>query len=263
MQDSAKPWTLEASLAAPGHDSAKPWAMPTQIAGGDSARPWGLPGSAGTYSVPIVEGQRFAKAGSASESPGVLNITGTVPVGNHLIVMVGMSGGRILSSVTDTKGNVYVVNAIAGNGSFAGISIASAKITTQLVNGDSLNLVPNVACFMAGVAQEFSGLHPSAHFRSASVGNGGPTAVLDGATTSGNSSAGDLVVGAFCGDNANCAILTPGAGYTDELGAVSTGTVMGFDWESKVATGGSAERAQATAVGASNNIGLTAIFAKA
>lgn len=212
----------------------------------------------------IAKVQAFTKAGSASESPGVLTVTASTTVGNHIVLMVGCSGGRTVTGVTDSKGNTWTVHYTAGNSSFVGCSVASAKITTQLVNGDTISITPSAAGFIAAVAQEYSGFDPTTWLRTkAANGQGwvGSTSATGGATA-GNSTAGDLVIGALAGDNAFL-IATPGAGYTNETGVSTTTTVITLDWESKTAAGGSTETATATWSGIANGAGGTIVFAPA
>lgn len=212
----------------------------------------------------IAKVQAFTKAGSASESPGVLNITATTSAGNVMILMVACSGGRTVTGVTDSKGNTWTVHYTSGNSSFVGCSIAVAPITTPLVNGDTISITPSAAAFIAAEAVEYSGIDTASPLRTdAANGQGwvGSTSATGGATA-GNSTAGDLVIGAFGGDNAFL-ITTPGAGYTDQAGIATTGTVVTLDWESKTAAGGSTETATATWSGIANGAGGTAVYAQA
>lgn len=210
----------------------------------------------------ITEVQAFTTAGSSAVSPETVAITTNTTVGNHLIIMVALSGGRLVTGVTDSKGNTYTLHYTSGNGSFVGVSILSCKITTQLVNGDTISVTPNVACFMAIRAQEYSGLHGTTHFRTDAANGQGwtnATTAATGGTTAGNSTAGDLVLGIFAGQNANN-IATPGAGYTNKTGLATTGTVVTLDWESKLATGGSTETATATWSGNEHGAAGTIVF---
>lgn len=211
----------------------------------------------------IAKVQAFTKAGSASESPGLLNITATTTAGNVMVLMVGCSGGRTVSSVTDSKGNTWTVNYTAGNGSAVGCSVAFTTITTPLVNGDTISITPSVACFIGAVAQEYSGIDPASPLRTDAANGQGwvSSTAATGGTTAGTSAAGDLVIGAFCGDNAFL-IATPGAGYTNETGVATSTTVVTLDWESKTATGGSTEAATATWSGIANGAGGTVVFAQ-
>lgn len=219
-------------------------------------------GSDASAAPPVAKVQTFTKAGSASVSPETIPITATTTAGNYMIVLVGLSGGHVVSSITDSKGNTYTIHDAGGNSSFDGFSSASAKITTPLVNGDTITITPNVASFIGAVATEYSGLDPTTALRTKSSEVALSTAAADGGTTAGNATAGDLVIGFWVGNNA-FNIATPGAGYTDETGVSTTGTVITIDWESKVAAGGSTERAQATWSGIANGLGITLVFAKA
>ncbi len=224
----------------------------------------GAGGGEAAASIPLAKVQAFTVAGGSSVATQDVAINATTTATNHLVLMVGLSGGKVVSSVADSKSNTWTVHYVSGNGSQVGLGIASCKITTPLVNGDTITITPNAACFMCAVAQEYSGLDQTTWLRT-KAGNGqgwlSSTSATGGATA-GNSTAGDLVIGAFSADGGT-AIGTPGAGYTDETGIATTGTVIPMDWESKVATGGSAETATATWDGSSNGCGGTIVFAKA
>jgi hypothetical protein len=154
--------------------------------------------------------QQVAAAGNAgSGATVVLTLSGvTTTTGNHLIVCAAIRAGA-LSSVSDSKGNTWQVDEnveVAG----AGAGIASCKITTPLVNGDTITVtITGGTGGISASCAEFSGLAASGWADvQASAGNAVAGTAADSGAAATSAVANSLVIGAV-GHQSTVTAFTP------------------------------------------------------
>jgi hypothetical protein len=168
-----------------------------------------------------------------------------VPVDARLIIL-GFLRVRNPVSVTDAKGNVYVIRTGLVQGPF----LADCQVSTALVSGDKITITTDApepvfgwACFWYSKC--------AYHAHATGTWASGSLAATGGAVPI--AKAGELVLGGFglLGyGTVHPAISTPGSGYTNEAGAGTNEpdgpSSIGFDWESKISAGPGSETATAT-----------------
>jgi hypothetical protein len=189
---------------------------------------------------------------AASATTLVLTISGvTTTVGNHVIVTCVFSGTGF-SSVTDSKGNTWQVDVsqppfTAGN---SGAGIASSKLGTALVNGDTITLTFGSSSRAAAWVDEYSGLDATTWLdKVASVSDGGVAAAAsDSGATATTTVADELLIGASAVSSAFTAFamesLSPA--WVLDGSAASTGTVRTIENAHRIVTATGAYSAKAT-----------------
>lgn len=159
----------------------------------------------------------------AAESSGnsvSMTLTAGVPVGEHVLVAGGCDGaGRVLSSVTDSRGNTYQIDHQTNNmtGSANPSFVASARVTTALQVGDTITATWATSFFSTrtAAAVKVSGLassswldqHAGGHTQSTGTD---PTPSVATPTTT---QADEIVWGAIYFNSGSAA--TPGTNYTE------------------------------------------------
>jgi PKD repeat protein len=108
-------------------------------------------------------------------------------VGRHLVVAYLFSGAGTnkVTSITDSRGNTYTINAVRANAGTTGLMavVASAKITGALVGGDSITVTQNVeSTYHAMQVYEFDNLASTAWVDKTATGSASGTAVSTTAT---------------------------------------------------------------------------------
>ena len=208
----------------------------------------------------------------ASGGPATYLVTAPgIPVNTTVIVMGYNFGQKVVSSVTDARGNTYVVRA---GGAYPSIILADSQITTALLSNDKINVnMSGTDSFVAVLAAWFSACYFDGFAQVNITGSAGvPISVAGGPVTT--SMAGDLLLGIFGGYNTGAlwypSIQTPGSGYTDQPGIGYTAGApvlrgveeepevtplavgdsgISIDWESKIAGAAGSETATATLTG--------------
>ena len=202
----------------------------------------------------------------SSGGPTTYQVTAPgIPVNTTVIVMGYNFGQKVLSSVTDARGNAYVVR--AGGSTYPSILLADSKITTALLSNDKINVnMSGTDSFVAVLAAWFSTCYFDGFAQVNITGPAGqPISVAGGPVTT--SMAGDLLLGIFGGYNTGGqwypSIQTPGSGYTNQPGIGWTASApvlrggeitpfgpgdagISIDWESKIAGAAGSETATAT-----------------
>jgi hypothetical protein len=170
----------------------------------------GLPSTQGVSDPDPAFVQQVASAGNAGAGTTVvLTLSGvTTSVGNHLIVCSAARAGD-LSSVSDSKGNTWQVDenvAVSG----AGAGIASCRITTPLVNGDTITVtISGGSGGLAASCAEFSGLSASGWADvQASAGNAVAGTAADSGAAATSAAANSLVIGVV-GHQSTVTAFTP------------------------------------------------------
>jgi hypothetical protein len=138
--------------------------------------------------------QEVVAAGTAvNDTTLVLTLSGiTTTVGNHLILCAASRGG-VVTGVADSKGNTWQVDTtdtVTG----ASTGIASCKIGTALVNGDTITITNSSSTGHSASVAEYTGLATSSWFDQSASSNGTGTAA-DSTATSTTSQASEVVVG--------------------------------------------------------------------
>lgn len=185
------------------------------------------------------EWSNFSPSGAASTI--VVTITSTVPVGDHLVVMGIVSATDRAATVTDSKGNTYTTHkdyTRVGGTPVLSLSLASCKVTTQLVNTDTVTITFSGATAggRIGKVVQYNGMKQTGWFDQVSAGGGTSTSTgtqpIDGLTTATDNELGLAIIAV---ESAFVFNSVP-SGWTNETGATSGTTVRTLDWASKILT---------------------------
>jgi PKD repeat protein len=174
--------------------------------------------------------QRQIAIGADAVSASTFSVT--VPsgvstlVGRHLVVAYFFSGAGTdkVTSVQDTRGDIYTINAVKGNSGTSGLIavVASAKITTALVAGDSLTVTQNVSStYHAIQVYEFDNFDPTSWVDKTATGNASGTQVSTASTTTTAQANETLFAATGFGDTT--ASLTSAPGWNDSAKIEATG----------------------------------------
>jgi PKD repeat protein len=146
--------------------------------------------------------------------------------GRHLVVAYLFSGAGTdnVTSITDTKGNAYAVNAVRGNAGSTGLKVvvASARITAALVAGDTVTVTQNVAStYHAMQVYEFDNFAPTSWADRTATGSASGTAVSTAATATTVQPDETLFAAVAFGDTS--ATLTSAADWSDSAKVEASG----------------------------------------
>lgn len=153
--------------------------------------------------------QQVAAGGTATNATTlVLTLSGiTTTAGNHLVACVASRSGPVLS-VVDSKGNSWTIDeqaTVAGGCS----AIASCKITTPLVNADTITVSIGSSTGLSASCAEFSGLAAAAHADvQASAGDAVAGLAADSTAAATSAAANSLVIGVV-GHQSTVGAFTP------------------------------------------------------
>lgn len=155
-------------------------------------------------------------ASSVSGTTLSCSFASNVPVGDHIIVGVGFSGGagNSLQSVTDDAGNTYDIDHLQGTGTGTGAYsvVASCLVTTQLTAGASITMtLPSAQTHRLIGAVHHDDLDASDWFDRAVSATGTSTTPSSGAVTPGFDG---IAVGVCCWDD-GAQNRTAGAGWSE------------------------------------------------
>src|SRR5512133_709766 len=108
--------------------------------------------------------------------------------GRHLVVayLFSGSGTNKVTSITDTRGNAYAINAVKANSGSTGLMVvvASARVTTPLVGGDRVTVTQNAeTTYHAMQVYEFDNFDPTSWVDKSATGNSSGTAVSTASTS--------------------------------------------------------------------------------
>ena len=165
-------------------------------------------GSSATYSITV--------------PPDVVTVAG-----RHLVVAYLFSGAGTdkVTSITDTRGNAYTVNAVRQNAGATGLMVvvASAEIATALGPGDQVTVTQNVAStYHAMQVYEFDNFAASSWADATATGSNSGTQVSTAATAGTAQANETLFAAAAFGDTT--ASLTSAPGWNDSAKVEATGT---------------------------------------
>jgi hypothetical protein len=189
----------------------------------------------------VREAQWTASSPSGSAATLIITVTATVPVNDHVLVMGGLGSAGQTLTVTDSKGNTYTTHKSWSRVTTPGhsIAMASCKVGTELVNGDTITLTWSTAAgARTGVAARFSGGRQAGWFDAVTAG-GGASAATGTETIAGVTvqEANELLVAMAVIDGTG-SFSSVTAGWTNETGVASGTTVRTLDWASKIRADG-------------------------
>jgi PKD repeat protein len=182
-------------------------------------------------SASLTPHQRQVAVGADAVSASAFSLTVPAGVstvaGRHLVVAYLFSGAGTdsVASVTDTKNNAYTVNAVRGNAGTTGLKVvvASARIATALVPGDTVTVTQNVAStYHAMQVYEFDNLAPTGWADKTANGSASGTAVSTAPTPATAQPEETLFTAVGFGDTT--ATLTSAAGWSDSAKVEASGT---------------------------------------
>ena len=168
----------------------------------------------------------LANAGSGTTL--VLTLSGvTTTVGNHLILRGGGATNAI-TAVVDSKGNTWQIDKTDTTEAGISASVASAKITSALVDGDTITAtIGGSGGAGSAYVDEWSGLHATT-WLDKTVGTGAPAALAaDSGLTATTADANELIIGviAHVSTVTSWAVETTSPAWTERTPLVTTGTV--------------------------------------
>ena len=159
---------------------------------------------------------------SATVPPGVDTVAG-----RHFVVAYLFSGAGTdkVTSITDSRGNAYAINAVRQNAGTTGLTVvvASAKIATALAPGDRVTVTQNVAStYHAMQVYEFDNFAASSWVDATATGSNSGTQISTAATAATVQGDETLFAAAAFGDTT--ASLTSAPGWNDSAKVEATGT---------------------------------------
>jgi PKD repeat protein len=181
-------------------------------------------------SATLTPHQRQVAVGADAVSASTFSLTVPAGVstvaGRHLVVAYLFSGAGTdsVTSVSDTEHNTYAVNAVRGNAGTTGLKavVASARITTALVAGDTVTVTQNVAStYHAMQVYEFDNFAPTAWADKTASGSASGTAVSTASTPA--TAQPDETLFAAVGFGDTTATLASAAGWSDSAKVEASG----------------------------------------
>lgn len=182
----------------------------------------------------------------------VYTMAGSVSIGDRIFVF-GSHGNSGISSVADSKGNVYSVdnNAIGGNPG-TGVCIAKAPCTVPLVPGDTITVTWSTSKTGSALAVgKVSGLAASSLDLTAATNGASGTAT---ATTGVINQASEIVFGFVCINNGGA--ISEASGYTRIASFSYAGGNKLLNCAYKVVGSTGAQTYSVSAGGANWNLGI-------
>jgi len=182
-------------------------------------------------SATLTPHQRQVAVGADAVSASTFSLTVPAGVstvaGRHLVVAYLFSGAGTdsVTSVSDTEHNTYAVNAVRGNAGTTGLKavVASARITTALVAGDTVTVTQNVAStYHAMQVYEFDNFAPTAWADKTASGSASGTAVSTASTPA--TAQPDETLFAAVGFGDTTATLASATGWSDSAKVEASGT---------------------------------------
>jgi hypothetical protein len=163
---------------------------------------------------------RVGQVGTVSNTFGVTTDTLSVPVGaagvaqgDTVILGIAGQGTPTITAISDSRGNTYRVDAIrqySGTGKCT-VAIASAPVTTALVQGDTISVTLSVGNAWGFVAEDWSGLS-SADQTGTADSNSTASTTVSVSTPGPTAQANEAAIAVACA--AGQPGITAGGGYT-------------------------------------------------
>ena len=165
--------------------------------------------------IAFVQDLGVASAGNTANSISLTVGSRGVAQGDTIVVWAGMSSKSVaISSVTDSRGNAYTVDATVNHATTSLNSfVASGYIATPLLPGDTITATFSLSLYSARLvaAAEFTGVAPTARVDQLATATGSGATPLT-AATSAPSQVDELVVQGIGTDTT--AVCTPATGFT-------------------------------------------------
>lgn len=187
------------------------------------------------------------QSASGSATTLVITVTSTVPVGEHVVVFGGINVVGTTLAVTDSKGNTYTTHADESRATgtpATTLAVASAKITTELVNGDTITMTfGTTGGGRVGRAVHYSGMKATGWFDQVGALGGNP-AVSSNHTVAGLTTPADgalLLALVLLENTSTTAFSSVLSGWTNEANNTSGTTVRTMEWASKIKSAAGAE----------------------
>ena len=150
---------------------------------------------------------------------------GGVPVGDFvLLACCNGIGSDTVTSVTDSRGNTYQIDIQFSGGSGHRVALVSCKVTTALLQNDTITVTLSAANGSRNVyAEHWSGLASTGWFDKSATGSGTAECFATG-NTGQTAQADEVLMGASC-LNSKGATATPGPNYSEvaEVGGSASG----------------------------------------
>lgn len=163
----------------------------------------------------------------ANVSTGVITLTAAVATGNLIVVAAHASVTTAISTVTDSKGNTYVVDNTSGTTRRA--AIASAQCTIALAINDTITVTYASAssATRTQIAFSVSGLATSSALDKAPTASTGTVAAWGGGLTGTLTQADEIIFGVVTRGGSTTS--TPGGSFTEvedtNVNSLTCGTV--------------------------------------
>ena len=175
--------------------------------------------------------QRQIATGASASSSSSFSLT--VPAGvstvadRHLVVayLFSGTGGESVTSVTDTHGNTYRIDAVKGNAGASGLKVvvASAKIASPISTGDAVTVTQSVSTtYHAMQVYEFDNFEPTSWVDKTATGNSATAATSITTSTTATTAQASETLLAVVGFGDQPATLTSNSGWNDS-GTVAAG----------------------------------------
>ncbi len=148
----------------------------------------------------------------ANDSSLTIAPSGTVPVGDLLVLAILMQANRSVSTVTDTGGNTWTEHCDTVNGTIETLSIWTCPVTTQLTTGSTITITfGSSTAAKTALLEQFTGTVPTGSWVdegivTASGSSTGPTVTAGAAT-----SFADSMLFGICVYDGTGAAFTPSA----------------------------------------------------
>jgi hypothetical protein len=168
-----------------------------------------------------------AAGNAASATTLVLTISGiTTTVGNHLVCRAVHSGG-VLTGITDSKGNTWQIDEDGTASDTSSGSMASTKLTSALVNADTITLTFFATSRAAATVEEFSGLATTSWYDVGSIAAEAASTSADSGLTATSAVADSLIIGnlAYVGTITSFTPESLSPAWVLDQQVASTGTV--------------------------------------
>jgi PKD repeat protein len=168
--------------------------------------------------------QRLIAIGASASSSSSFAVTLPAGVstvaGRHLVVgyLFSGTGGESVTSITDTRGNAYHVDAVKSNAGASGLKvvIASAKVVSPISAGDTITVTQSVSTtYHAIQVYEFDNFDPTSWADKTATGNSATATTSVGTSTTATTAQASETLVAVAGFGDQPSTLTSSIGWND------------------------------------------------
>lgn len=190
-----------------------------------------LGGSAAAPPVITLDGTAQDNAASATQ---VYTVVGTIPALSYIFIAGAIvSSTRNLSSVTDSKGNTYTLEAGVTTGTSEDITTASSRNATQLIGGDTITLTWSGVATGHACAVAWSN-RSQASAPDVSRNNSGTGTAVSSLATGVTTQASEVAIGVVAAGTA--VVVTEDAAYTNLCSITYAGAARRFNVAYRILT---------------------------